>query len=106
VCLLPSSSNPELSWHIEFIHLPFVEGDIELMNLPLLIFAYFSPETILPLSSIIATIAGCALMVKRSSIRFAIRSFQAVLRRRSASQRVRSPHFQVSEKERNQTIHS
>lgn len=76
------------------------------MALPLLIFAYFSPETILPLSSILATIVGCALMVKRSSIQFVLRSFQAILRKRRASRRVHSPHFRIPDKERNPTIHS
>ena len=76
------------------------------MSLSLLVFAYFSPETILPLSSILATIAGCALMVKRSSFRFAVRSFQALLRKRRTSRRVGSPHFRVPEKELNRTIQS
>jgi hypothetical protein len=76
------------------------------MDLTLLVFAYFSPETILPLSSIIATLAGCALMVKRSSIRFAIGAFRAVIRKRRASRRVRSPHFRVTQKERDRAVHS
>ncbi len=76
------------------------------MSLSLLVFAYFSPETILPLSSILATIAGCALMVKRSSIRFAVRGFQTILRKRRAARHVHSPHFQVPEKELNRTIQS
>ena len=40
------------------LHPPSAEGDIDSMSLSLLVFAYFSPETILPLSSILATIAG------------------------------------------------
>ena len=39
-----------------------------------LVFAYFSPETLLPATSIIATIAGIVLMVGRGSLRMVLRS--------------------------------
>ncbi len=73
------------------------------MSAYLAVLAYFSPETMLPLSSIIATIAGCALMVKRSSFRFVVRSCRASLYRRRGVGRVKAPHFQVAEKELKQT---
>ena len=76
------------------------------MSLYFIVLAYFSPETMLPLSSIIATIAGCALMVKRSSFRFAVRSCRAILHRRRAGSGVKAPHFRVAEKELNRTTGS
>jgi hypothetical protein len=65
------------------------------MGYPCFLLAYFSPETVLPLSSIIATIAGFALLIKRSSFRFIARAFRAGLRRRSRIARLNRPHFRV-----------
>ena len=41
-----------------------------------LIFAYFSPETMLPATSIIATIAGILMMLGRGSLRYVLRLFK------------------------------
>jgi hypothetical protein len=62
-----------------------------------IIVAYFSPETVLPLSSILATIAGCALMIRRSSVRFAVRAFRAALRRwrRRPIAQTKPPHLPI-----------
>ena len=57
------------------------------------VLAYFSPETMLPLSSLIATIVGFALLIKRSSIRFVVHCFRAAFRRRSTSSSIHSPHL-------------
>jgi hypothetical protein len=57
------------------------------------ILAYFSPETMLPLSSLIATIVGFALLIKRSSIRFVVHCCRAAFRRRPAESAVNQPHF-------------
>jgi hypothetical protein len=60
------------------------------------IFAYFSPETVLPLSSIIATLAGCALMIKQSSFRFVAHCFRAARRRRRRRSVATNPsHFRT-----------
>lgn len=59
----------------------------------LLVIGYFSPETMLPLSSVIATIAGFALLIKRSSIRFVVHCFRAAFRRGSSGPVVKAPHF-------------
>ncbi len=62
----------------------------------LLILAYFSPETMLPLSSVIATVVGFALLIKRSSIRFLIhfcRSMLGIGRRDSG---IGKPHLPPS----------
>ena len=55
--------------------------------------AYFSPETMLPLSSLIATIAGFALLIRRSSVRFVVHCFRAAFRRRPTSSVTNKPHF-------------
>jgi len=54
---------------------------------------YFSPETMLPLSSVIATIAGFALLIKRSSIRFVVHCFRAAFRRGERGSGVMAPHL-------------
>jgi hypothetical protein len=62
-----------------------------LSALPIL--AYFSPETMLPLSSLIATIAGFALLLKRNSIRFIVGCCRAALRARRGGAGPSAPHF-------------
>ena len=61
-----------------------------------LILAYFSPETMLPLSSLIATVAGFALLIKRSSIRFVVHCCRAGLRRQPRGSGIGKPHFDAS----------
>ncbi len=60
--------------------------------------AYFSPETLLPATSIIATIAGVALMCGRGVLRFLVR----VCRRRVLAPgrltNVSQPHFRIAKK--------
>ena len=63
------------------------------MLLSLVMLGYFSPETMLPLSSVIATVAGFALLIKRSSIRFVIHCFRAAFRRRSRGSAIGKPHL-------------
>jgi hypothetical protein len=57
------------------------------------ILAYFSPETMLPLSSVLATIAGFTLLIKRSSVRFVIHGFRSALRKFPRRSAVKAPHF-------------
>lgn len=71
-----------------------------------MLIGYFSPETMLPLSSVIATIAGFALLIKRSSIRFVVHCFRAAFRRRSAGSRVNVPHFPAETPRKNQGVRS
>jgi hypothetical protein len=47
-------------------------------NLPL---AYFSPETVMPLTSIVATIVGAAMLLTRGTIRFLVHCVRGALRR-------------------------
>jgi hypothetical protein len=60
-----------------------------------LFFAYFSPETLLPVTSIVATIAGIAMMLGRGSVKFVIRCCQRGLRGAGRIAGVSRPHFQV-----------
>ena len=55
--------------------------------------AYLSPETVLPLTSILATVAGVSLLLTRSSFRFLIRCVRVVLRRPKAVEGAKQPHF-------------
>ena len=59
----------------------------------LVVLAYFSPETMLPLSSVIATVVGFGLLIKRSSIRFVVHCFRAAIRRGGGRSAVQPPHF-------------
>ena len=42
------------------------------MEMPGMIFAYFGPETVLPLTSIVAAAVGVVMMFGRNSLRFAL----------------------------------
>lgn len=47
-----------------------------------MLFAYFGPETMLPLASVIATVVGTVLMFGRSSFRLALAPFQWLMKKR------------------------
>jgi hypothetical protein len=70
------------------------------------VLAYFSPETMLPLSSLIATIAGFALLIKRSSIRFVVHCCRAAFRRRTSASNINKPHFGTHSPPSKQEAHS
>lgn len=57
------------------------------------VLAYFSPETMLPLSSVIATVVGFGLLIKRSSVRFVVHCVRVALRKGSGRSAAPSPHF-------------
>ena len=61
------------------------------------LFAYFSPETLLPVGSILATVLGVAMMLGRGSLRFFVRSFKRVLRPSAWIAGVSRPHFRLNE---------
>ncbi|WP_422924601.1 hypothetical protein [Singulisphaera sp. PoT] len=58
-----------------------------------ILFAYFGPETILPITSVIATVAGVALMCGKNSIRFAMRCGKVAFLRSRRMVAVGRPHF-------------
>jgi hypothetical protein len=70
------------------------------------IFAYFSPETLLPVGSIIATVAGVAMMLGRGSLRFMFRAFRRFARPSAWIAGVSRPHFRLSEGGEHQTAKS
>jgi hypothetical protein len=47
----------------------------------------------LPLSSVIATVAGFALLIKRSSVRFVIHCLRAAFRRQPRGTAIGKPHL-------------
>jgi ABC-type lipoprotein release transport system permease subunit len=62
------------------------------------IFAYFSPETMLPATSIIATIAGILMMLGRGSLRYVLRLFKGARRSAGRIAATSRPHVQVRDK--------
>jgi hypothetical protein len=70
------------------------------------IFAYFSPETLLPVGSILATFAGLAMMLGRGSLRFLLRCLKRVARPSSWVAGVSRPHFRFGGDAEPQTVRS
>ena len=68
--------------------------------------AYFSPETLLPVGSILATVFGVAMMLGRGSLRFLIRSCKRVFRPSSWIAGVSRPHFRLNDQREPQPAHS
>ncbi len=63
------------------------------------IMAYLTPETLVPATSVIATIAGIGMIIGRSSFRFLIRCGRRSLRLPSRIQQVNEPHFRLRDEE-------
>jgi hypothetical protein len=61
------------------------------------ILGYFSPETVLPLTSIVATIAGAAMLLTKGSLRFLFRCLRAAIRRPKPVEVRNPPHFHGAE---------
>jgi hypothetical protein len=45
-----------------------------------MLFAYFSPEVVLPVASVLAAVSGFVMMVGRAPFRYAARGFRAACR--------------------------
>ena len=58
-----------------------------------LLFAYMSPETVLPVTSLLATVVGVAMMFGRTAYRLAVRWVRFVMTRRSRGEALKGPHF-------------
>jgi hypothetical protein len=67
------------------------------------IFAYFTPETLLPMSSIVAAVLGVAMMIGRGSVRVVIRYFRRRIRPSSGIAGVSHPHYRLQEQGEPQT---
>ncbi len=66
--------------------------------------AYFSPETMLPLSSLIATVVGFALLVKRSTVRFVAHCCREALRSLRPRSAPSSPHSRIGPRRASQRL--
>jgi hypothetical protein len=63
------------------------------MSAPNVLLAYLSPETVLPLTSVVATIVGGAMLLTRGSTAFLVRCLRGALRRPRRVAGARSPHL-------------
>jgi hypothetical protein len=61
-------------------------------------FAYFSPETLLPATSIVATIAGILMMLGRGSLRYVMRSTKRWQRTSGRIAATSKPHLRLHDK--------
>jgi hypothetical protein len=59
-----------------------------------LVFAYFSPETLLPVTSILATVCGLVMMFGRTTLRLIARGVGRSRFHKQATHRLEGPHFQ------------
>jgi hypothetical protein len=62
--------------------------------------AYFGPETVLPMTSVIATVVGLFMMFGRNTIHFLFRWRRSPVAVPKSAQFARGPHFIEKEKER------
>jgi hypothetical protein len=60
-----------------------------------IIFAYFGPETMFPLTSIVAACAGAVMMFGRGLMRFARRSSRARATAQGGAKSIYRPHVRV-----------
>lgn len=58
------------------------------------LFAYFSPETMLPATSILATVVGIFMMFGKGTVRLIVGAWRRVLLRPRATS-LRGPHFSI-----------
>lgn len=61
-------------------------------------FAYFSPETLLPATSIVATIAGILMMLGRGSLRYVMRPSKRGQRKARRIAATSKPHLHLHDK--------
>jgi hypothetical protein len=73
------------------------------MAVPSILFAYFGPETILPVTSVLATVLGCFLMFGRMSIRLVMRLLFSRGSRSRDRGSLSKPHFRSAERVHSET---
>lgn len=59
----------------------------------IILFAYFSPETYLPVTSVLATVLGVLMMFGRTSLRIIVRAVRRVFGRATPRPMTKGPHF-------------
>jgi hypothetical protein len=57
--------------------------------------AYFGPETVMPMTSVVATIAALCVMFGRSVLRYTLGQVQTIRSRMPRGHRLPAPHFAV-----------
>jgi hypothetical protein len=62
-----------------------------------LIFAYFSPETFLPMTSVLASAVGVLLLFGRNVLQLVRRFLRFATARRRRPERIPRPHFRFNE---------
>jgi hypothetical protein len=75
------------------------------VHAPWLVFAYFGPETVLPMTSVLATIAGLFMMFGRTTWRLLFRRRWFGRKASKPVQAVRAPHFSRQEPAQASTSH-
>jgi hypothetical protein len=65
-----------------------------------LIFGYFSPDVLLPVTSIVATVAGIFMMLGRGPFRYILRVYESAVRRARRVPSTSRPHFRVRDESR------
>lgn len=73
------------------------------MNQLHMVFAYLSPETVMPLTSILATIAAVFLMYGKSMVRLIVYWVRRVTFRRGHGQSPTGPHFGLGRRRRRES---
>jgi hypothetical protein len=58
------------------------------------VIAYFSPETVLPVTSLLATVLGVVMMFGRTIARLVVRRIPPSLLRGKRGKAMKGPHFQ------------
>jgi hypothetical protein len=66
-----------------------------MISYDIIIFAYFSPETLLPAASIVATVVGAMMMLGPGSWRFAAECVRRGFRRGEPVARVNQPQIRL-----------
>jgi hypothetical protein len=68
-----------------------------MLSIDFVVFAYFSPETFLPLTSVIASAVGVFLLFGSTVLRLARRALRTVTLRGRRAGRIPTPHFRPRE---------
>lgn len=69
------------------------------MILTVVLFGYFGPETVLPMTSVIATVVGLFMMFGRNTLRFLFRWRRSASSTPKGAEAARGPHFSPKGKE-------
>ena len=68
--------------------------------MPVILFAYFGPETMLPLTSVVATVVGVFLMLGRNTFRLMRRALLGWIPGIERKRSIPRPHLSLKERRR------